>query len=54
MSVDPKEQNAALQRLIGANKQRLADTQKTIRDLQKRAGNGVSKGMPRRAGHEKN
>jgi hypothetical protein len=37
MSVNPKEQNEALQRLIGANKERLAHTQKVIRDLQKRA-----------------
>ena len=36
MSVDPKEQNAELLKLIGANKQRLAHAQKTLRDLQKR------------------
>ena len=36
MSVDPKEQNAELLKLIGANKQRLAHTQKMLRDLHKR------------------
>jgi hypothetical protein len=36
MSVDPKEQNAELLKLIGANKQWLAHTQKMLRDLHKR------------------
>ncbi len=50
MSVDPKEQNAELQRLIGANKARLAHTQKMIRDLQKRA---AEQAKARRNGVEK-
>ena len=51
MSVDPKEQNAELQRLIGANKTRLAHTQKVIRDLQKRAaGPDSSKSAGGKAG----
>ena len=36
MSVDPKEQIAELQKLIGANKRRLAHTQKMLRDMRKR------------------
>jgi hypothetical protein len=51
MSVDPKEQNAELQKLIGANKARLANTQKVIRDLQKRAAAEQTK--TRRSGPEK-
>jgi hypothetical protein len=52
MSVDPKEQNAELLKLIGANKARLAQTQKMIRDLQKRAAAEHGK-TPRRLGQEK-
>ena len=54
MSVDPKEQNAELLKLIGANKARLAHTQKVIRDLQKRATAEQSKLGTRRSGSEKN
>jgi hypothetical protein len=54
MSVDPKEQNAELLKLIGANKARLANAQKVIRDLQKRAGAEQSKSGARRPGSEKN
>jgi hypothetical protein len=50
MSVDPKEQNAELLKLIGANKARLAHTQQMIRDLQKRASEQTK---PRRTGQEK-
>ena len=50
MSVDPKEQNAELIKLIGANKARLAQTQKMIRDLQRRA---AAKMAVRRSTHEK-
>jgi hypothetical protein len=50
MSVDPKEQNAELQKLIGANKARLAQTQKMIRDLQKRA---AEQPKSRRSGPDK-
>jgi hypothetical protein len=53
MSVDPKEQNAELMKLIGANKARLAQTQKVIRDLQKRAAADQAKMAARRPGHEK-
>ena len=54
MSVDPKEQNAELQKLIGANKARLANTQKVIRDLQKRAaGPETSKSAGGKAGPDK-
>jgi hypothetical protein len=50
MPVDPKEQNAELLKLIGANKTRLAHTQKMIRDLQKRAS---EPSKTRRSGQEK-
>lgn len=53
MAFDPKEQNAELQKLIGANKQRLEHTQKVIRDLQKRAGHELPKAPARRPGSEK-
>ena len=53
MSVDPKEQNAELMKLIGANKARLAQTQKMIRDLQKRAATDQAKIVARRSAHEK-
>jgi hypothetical protein len=52
IAVDPKEQNAELIKLIGANKARLAQTQKMIRDLQKRAAADHAK-MSRRSAHEK-
>jgi len=54
MSADPKEQNAELLKLIGANKLRLAHTQKVIRDLQKRAAVEQSKLGTRRSGPDKN
>jgi hypothetical protein len=50
MSLDPKEQNAELVKLIGANKTRLAQTQKMIRDLQKRAAEQTK---ARRSGSER-
>lgn len=53
MPLDPKEQNAELLRLIGANKQRLAHTHKVIRDLQKRAANELTKATGRRSDQEK-
>jgi hypothetical protein len=53
MSVDPKEQNAELQKLIGANKARLAQTQKVLRDLQKRAAPEISKPAGRKTNAEK-
>lgn len=48
MSVDPKEQNAELQKLIGANKQRLEHTQKTLRDLHKRTVAENVRGLQKR------
>jgi len=53
MSVDPKEQNAELVKLIGANKQRLAHTQKMLRDLQNRTAPGTVRNAPRRNDREK-
>jgi hypothetical protein len=53
MSVDPKEQNAELVKLIGANKQRLAHTQKTLRDLQNRTATGTVRNAPRRNDRDK-
>lgn len=53
MSVDPKEQNAELLKLIGANKQRLEHTQKTLRDLHKRTGAGTGKGWQKRTDQSK-
>ena len=55
MSVDPKQQNAELAKLIGANKQRLAHTQKMLRDLHKRTiPSDASPGpVPRRAKRDK-
>ena len=52
MSVDPKEQNAELLKLIGANKQRLAHTQKMLRDLHKRT-NAESPRNQRKSEREK-
>lgn len=43
MSVNPKEQNEELVKLIGANKERLAHTQKVIQDLQKRAAREMTR-----------
>ena len=52
--MDLKEQNAELMKLIGANKARLAQTQKMIRDLQKRAAADQAKmTATRRSAHEK-
>jgi len=53
MSVDPKEQNAELVKLIGANKQRLAQTQRMLRDLQKRTTPEGAQNAPRRNEREK-
>jgi hypothetical protein len=53
MSVDPKEQNAALAKLIGANKQRLAHTQKMLRDLHKRTTSDTTRPAPRRNERDK-
>ena len=53
MSVDPKEQNAELAKLIGANKQRLAHTQKVLRDLHKRTHSDGSRPAPRRSERDK-
>jgi hypothetical protein len=53
MSVDPKEQNAELAKLIGANKQRLAQTQKMLRDLQNRTSPGTVRNAPRRNDRDK-
>jgi hypothetical protein len=53
MSVDPKEQNAELLRLIGANKQRLAHTQKMLRDLHKRTSAENARNAARRDEKEK-
>ena len=53
MPVDPKEQNAELQKLIGANKQRLAHTQKVLRDLNKRTAPEDIRHAPRRSEREK-
>jgi hypothetical protein len=53
MSVDPKEQNAELQKLIGANKQRIAHTQKTLRDLQKRTVAEASRSSVRHPDRDK-
>jgi hypothetical protein len=53
MSVDPKEQNAELQKLIGANKQRLAHNQKMLRDLQKRTAVESARNNERRTDREK-
>ncbi|HEX7862345.1 MAG TPA: hypothetical protein VF773_18555 [Verrucomicrobiae bacterium] len=53
MSVDPKEQNAELAKLIGANKQRLAHTQKMLRDLQRRTVNEGSRNPVRRSDRDK-
>jgi hypothetical protein len=53
MSVDPKEQNAELLKLIGANKQRLEHTQKLLRDLHKRTGTEKLKSPQERDGREK-
>lgn len=54
MSVDPKEQNAELAKLIGANKQRLAHTQKMLRDLNKRTSSDSHRSTPRRNERDKN
>ena len=56
MSVDPKEQNEELAKLIGANKQRIAHTQKMLRDLHKRttACDAPSRSTPRRDVRDKN
>jgi hypothetical protein len=53
MSVDPKEQNAELQKLIGANKQRLEHTQKMLRDLHKRTAAENLKSLQKKSEHEK-
>jgi hypothetical protein len=53
MSVDPKEQNAELLKLIGANKQRLAHTQKMLRDLHKRTSAENARNAARRDEKEK-
>ena len=53
MSVDPKEQKAELAKLIGANKQRLAHTQKMLRDLQKRTVADSSRNSARRSDRDK-
>ncbi|MGZ8939951.1 MAG: hypothetical protein ACXW32_12130 [Limisphaerales bacterium] len=53
MSVDPKEQNAELARLIGANKQRLAHTQKMLRDLHKRTSSETPRKAPPRNDRDK-
>ena len=47
MSVDPKEQIAELEKLIGANKRRLAHTQKMLRDMRKRMEPGAATGAAR-------
>ena len=53
MSVDPKEQNAEMQKLIGANKQRLEHTQKMLRDLHKRMATENLKTPQKRGDHQK-
>ena len=53
MSVDPKEQNAELRKLIGANKQRLEHTQKMLRDLHKRTSADSGRNPARRNDREK-
>ena len=53
MSVDPKEQNAELQKLIGANKQRIEQTQKVLRDLHKRTAGENLKTMRNTSEREK-
>ena len=53
MSVDPKEQNAELAKLIGANKQRLAHTQKMLRDLHKRTSGDTHRKASQRNDRDK-